>query len=338
MCHAPVCLIPLRRSLRTLHLFLPSSTSSSWSYFIFYVDRFGVTPPCAPANEESCPFGQQRPSQRLWDQLLRRLPLLRDHSNFSPGAVERHQALVPAWLGDQWQHHRQSALTHTHGSSVHKCWLHAHVVISLWLSFSRLMFHPSSFAVPPRSLWDHPHDVPVRTVLPNFPDLKAQVKRTPHVATWPSPSSSQVMNPRSSTRTLSWMLTRRSSTIISDFSKTTNENTRQFGVSTVFEPSVLHVSHLWFLFLREKACNRETVVRQRWSVLQSRCQWKVDGTVFGVILFRLTEHSILMNEISENTWNEELSTLFLVTIQFRENFTWLSTTWRSKILERRNSE
>ena len=32
MCHAPECLIFLRPSLRTLHLSLPSSTSSSWSF------------------------------------------------------------------------------------------------------------------------------------------------------------------------------------------------------------------------------------------------------------------------------------------------------------------
>ena len=44
----------------------------------------------------------------------------------------------------------------------------------------------------------------------------------------------------------------------------------------------------------------------------------------GVILFRLTENSILMNDISENTLNEELNKLFLVKIQFRENYTRLS--------------
>ena len=38
-----------------------------------------------------------------------------------------------------------------------------------------------------------------------------------------------------------------------------------------------------------------------------------------------------MNEISENTLNEELNKLFLVKIQFRENYARLSTTWRSKI-------
>ena len=48
--------------------------------------------------------------------------------------------------------------------------------------------------------------------------------------------------------------------------------------------------------------------------------------MFGVILFRLTESSILMNEISEDTRNEELNKLFLRKIQIRENYTRLSTT------------
>ena len=67
-----------------------------------------------------------------------------------------------------------------------------------------------------------------------------------------------------------------------------------------------------------------------WSVLQSRCQWKVDGTVLGVILFRLTENSMLMNEISEKTRNEVLNKQFLVKIHIKENYIWLSTTWRSR--------
>ena len=35
-----------------------------------------------------------------------------------------------------------------------------------------------------------------------------------------------------------------------------------------------------------------------------------------------------MNEISENTSNEELNKLFMVKIQFGENYIRLSTTWR----------
>ena len=52
-------------------------------------------------------------------------------------------------------------------------------------------------------------------------------------------------------------------------------------------------------------------------MLHRRCQRKVDGTTLGVILFRLSEKSILMDEISENIVNEELNKLLLVKIQFK---------------------
>ena len=39
-----------------------------------------------------------------------------------------------------------------------------------------------------------------------------------------------------------------------------------------------------------------------------------------VILFRLSENFILMDEISEKIFNEELNMPLLVKIQFRENF------------------
>ena len=72
----------------------------------------------------------------------------------------------------------------------------------------------------------------------------------------------------------------------------------------------------------------------------NRCQEKVEGTVQDVILVRLKENSILVNEISEHTWNEELDKPIMVTSQSRENYTRLSITWRSRTqnLERRNSE
>ena len=53
--------------------------------------------------------------------------------------------------------------------------------------------------------------------------------------------------------------------------------------------------------------------------------------MLGVILFRLSENSFLMDEISENILNEELNKLFLVKVQIREDYTWLSTAWRPKI-------
>ena len=132
---------------------------------------------------------------------------------------------------------------------------------------------------------------------------------------------------------------------ISDFSKNTRDNTGLFGDLTMFESSVSHVSHDDFDLFKQKAkkaCIGKPIARQRererlrkeevlQSVLQSRCHRKVDGTILGVILFRLSEHSILMDETSENTLNEELTKLFLVKIQFKENYTRLSTRWRSRI-------
>ena len=40
-----------------------------------------------------------------------------DHWNLPPGAIQRQQALVPAWLGDQWRDHRQSALFTVHSGA-----------------------------------------------------------------------------------------------------------------------------------------------------------------------------------------------------------------------------
>ena len=53
--------------------------------------------------------------------------------------------------------------------------------------------------------------------------------------------------------------------------------------------------------------------------------------MLGVILCRLSENSFLMDDISEKIFNEELNKLFLVKIRIREDYTWLSTTWRSRI-------
>ena len=99
----------------------------------------------------------------------------------------------------------------------------AHVAC-LHLAFSVLMFTSR----PPFRL-RRPR-LPCRTV----PDPKAWVKRTSaraakSLATWPIPRSPQVMSPRSYDK-------------ISDFSKITRENTALFGVSTMLEASVSHVS------------------------------------------------------------------------------------------------
>ena len=108
--------------MRLVVCFDLSSTLSSHSSFIFYfillifhfifhVVRFGAKPPVGLRDWGVWPFGQQqRSSHRMRAQVLRRLPHLRDHWNFHLGVLQRHKALVPARLGDQWRHHRQSAL------------------------------------------------------------------------------------------------------------------------------------------------------------------------------------------------------------------------------------
>ena len=106
-----LCLTSLR--LSTLHSSqsLPSSTSSSWSSTSSSVWVGSEIKSSVRFREWGVwPFGQQRPSHKSWAQLLRRLPRVRDHWNFHPGVLHRHQALELAWLGDQWLHHRQSAL------------------------------------------------------------------------------------------------------------------------------------------------------------------------------------------------------------------------------------
>ena len=38
-----------------------------------------------------------------------------------------------------------------------------------------------------------------------------------------------------------------------------------------------------------------------------------------------------MDEISENIFNEELDKLLFLNIQFREDYIWMGTSWRSRI-------
>ena len=75
---------------------------------------------------------------------------------------------------------------------------------------------------------------------------------------------------------------------------------------------------------------RQTVL---WLVLERHCIEIVDETVWGVMLTRLKENSILVNGISENTSSEELNKLFMVKIQFGESF--FSTEYNMEI---QNSE
>ena len=84
-------------------------------------------------------------------------------------------------------------------------------VISLHLAFSSLMSHPSLLFLDGH--FETIPDFDVHTFLPYLPVLKAQGMRISAraariVAIWPSPLSTQVMSPKSSTRSLLWTMTR----------------------------------------------------------------------------------------------------------------------------------
>ena len=78
--------------------------------FLFHVDFIGAISHWHSAKWGVWPFRRKRSSHRLRAQAPWRFPLLRDYWNFLPGAIQRRGALVLAWRGDQWRHHRQSAL------------------------------------------------------------------------------------------------------------------------------------------------------------------------------------------------------------------------------------
>ena len=138
------------------------------------------------------------------------------------------------------------------------CYTHAWLKIAVRMS-SSLFVAPSPFScfTRLRLLFLHGHfetnltDALIHPFLPNFPDLKAQVKRTPHedelfgyLAKFLPPTGYE---PKEFDKITSvdddTMNINDPNHNFSDFSNTTNENTRQFGVPTVFEFSVSHVSH-----------------------------------------------------------------------------------------------
>ena len=136
-----------------------------------------------------------------------------------------------------------------------------------------LLFPHGHFETTPD--YDFTDDSDIHKFLSYFPVLKPQDMRhsapaSRSLATWPSQMQTQVMSPKSSTRSITsvdndTVLINDLNHNFSDFSKTTNENTRQIGVPTVFESSVSRVLMMILLFVLEvkKACNRETVARQR---------------------------------------------------------------------------
>ena len=115
------------------------------------------------------------------------------------------------------------------------------------------MFHPSLLRLfldghfettPPDYFLDDLTDVPVHAILPNFPYLRAQVKRSPHEDElfWLPAGYEPKKFDKNTSVDEDTTLINDPDHNISDFSKTMNANTSQIGVHAVCEVSVLHVS------------------------------------------------------------------------------------------------
>ena len=201
-------------------------------------------------------------------------------------------------------HIRTSSCVHIHA------WLKAEMVCCMRASlvaispspFPCFALHPCCSRTDTSTPCSRPHFLPM-------PDRKARVKRTSaraprSLATWPSSVSTRLMSPKSSTRSLLWTETRCPSTIRTTIAsmtsrKPTRENTEQIGVPTLFETSVLHVSHRAFALQREiqeSMLGKPLLDRER----ERKEKGKVDGTVLGVILFRLTENSSDERDLRED--------------------------------------
>ena len=227
------------------------------------------------------------------------------------------------------------------------CRYSRHLIVSF------LMFHPSSllslllfldghFETTP--LDDYTDD-PVHDFLPNFPDLTAQVERSPHedeLFGYPAKSALNTgYEPKKFDKITSvddhTTLINDPDHNISDFSRTTNEKTL---VNSVF-PQCLNPLFCTFLIgdfvLQRESKIGKTVARQRER--EEREGFAISVAKLMSMKSRrnrirshcLTENSILMIEIPEDTWNQALHKLFSVKIQIRQASTRLGTTWRSKI-------
>ena len=204
-------------------------------------------------------------------------------------------------------------------------------------------------------------------ILPYFPVLKVQEMRhsapgSRSSATWPDQMQTQVMSPRSSTWSLPWIMTRCSSTIRSTITPTSRKPRTRTLNSLVF-PQCLNplfrsvlMMILLFRWKAKKACSRETVAGQReieeWegsaiSAAESTSKERLTEQYWEsfssdspkILLWRATENTVLKThrKFFSDGWDlrehlqRRAQQAVLGEIQIREDNTWLSIWWRSRI-------
>ena len=184
--------------------------------------------------------------------------------------------------------------TYTHGSSV--CPKRFVACVCRWSPSRLLSSHVSPIlAVTWRSLRDQSrHHVPVhllaelsRPKSAGHAQLRTCIEEFGYLAKWPSQMQTQVMSPRSSTRSLSWTMTRCSLTTQTSMKSLASRKTHARTLDCSVFPQCLKPLFRTFLMVillfrekAKKAClgkplqDREKERKEKvlWSVLQSRCQ------------------------------------------------------------------
>ena len=106
MSHAPVCLISLRPFLRTLRLSLLLHPPDLSLHLLCGSVRSWT--PCALPRMRSLTLWSTTRLSQVMSPSSSTTTTSQRPLKFHPGVLQRHQALVPAWLRNPW-HHRQSA-------------------------------------------------------------------------------------------------------------------------------------------------------------------------------------------------------------------------------------
>ena len=135
--------------------------------------------------------------------------------------------------------------------------------------FLCLMSHPSLLFLEGH-LETNPDIMFLTTVSPNSPVLKSQHMRhsalaSRSFATWPSQMETQVMSPRSSTRSLLWTMTRRPSTIRATITSLTSRKSHVRTLDCCLNPLLRTFLMIILPFKKEnkESMHRKPIARQR---------------------------------------------------------------------------
>ena len=261
-------------------------SSSRWSWsdefcFLWYAPRSLWRPPPPPHPPHPTQPNRTQPHSLPLSLLLPLLSPLPPNPNSPVHTLCCRTHILSA-------HIRTSSCVHIHA------WLKVPKVCCMRMSlisispspFPCFTLHPCCSRTDTSTPCSRPHSSQA------MPDPKARVKRTSvraprSLATWPRPVSTQVISPKSSTRSLLWTETRRPSTIRTTITSLTSPKSHARVLnSSVFPQCLKPLFRTFLMVCCSSECKEESFSSD-------------------------SQRMPLLNEISEKTWNEELNKLFL---------------------------